>query len=160
MALVKRFRDGSILEFNQGNFDRFCVYLTRPGREKYAPLDIECFGKLLEFGLIYGNEEVYNDFVQVYDATNNRVEENTLNLIDQISDYYGHDDLEVSILFTVLYMAMIAEENKEKTKLGKRIKRLGVHQVLIENHTIDQAANFSRGLGWREIDANCIQRGF
>lgn len=160
MALVKRFRDGSILEFDKGNFDRFCVYLTRPGRRKFAPSDEQCFDKLLEIGLIYGREEVYNDFVQVYDATNNRVEENTLNLIDQISNHYGQGALNVSILFTVLYMAMIAEENKKNTRLGKRIKRLGVHQVLMENYTIDQAANFSIGLGWRDIDANCIQRGF
>lgn len=63
-------------------------------------------------------------------------------------------------MFTILYMAMIAEEKKEHTKLGKRIKRLGVHKLLIEGVPVNEAANFMRGMGWREIDKMCSKFGF
>lgn len=57
-------------------------------------------------------------------------------------------------------MAMVAENLKANTRLGKRIKRLGVHQLLFENRTVLDAANFMRGMGWREIAGMCEERGF
>lgn len=38
--------------------------------------------------------------------------------------------LYLSKLFSILYATMIAEENKKFTKLGKRIKHLGVFLLL------------------------------
>jgi hypothetical protein len=55
---------------------------------------------------------------------------------------------------------MIAEENKENTHLGKRIKRLGMHQLLVEQADPLIVANYSRGMSWRAIDADCKARGF
>jgi hypothetical protein len=55
---------------------------------------------------------------------------------------------------------MVAEENKTNTKLGKKIKRLGVHQILIENMKPEIAANFSKGMKWQEISNECKIRGF
>ena len=55
---------------------------------------------------------------------------------------------------------MIAEENKAFTRLGKRIKRLGIYKLLIENKSVQQSANFMRGMGWREISDLCNERGF
>ena len=55
---------------------------------------------------------------------------------------------------------MVAEENKAFSKLGKRIKRPGVYQVLQENIDYNTAANFSRGRKWRELSEICAQRGF
>lgn len=57
-------------------------------------------------------------------------------------------------------MAMISEEQKEHTKLGKRIKRLGIHKLLIEGIPVNKAANFMRGMKWREIDKICLKLGF
>lgn len=55
---------------------------------------------------------------------------------------------------------MVAEENKLGTKLGKRIKRLGIHQVLYDRYSPAAAASFSRGLSWTRIDNECKLRGF
>lgn len=55
---------------------------------------------------------------------------------------------------------MIAEERKAGTRLGKRIKRLGIHMLLIENIPVREAANFMRGMGWRDIARLCEERGF
>ena len=66
----------------------------------------------------------------------------------------------IDVIFSILYMAMIAEERKKNTRLGKRIKRLGIHKLLIEKSNVLDAANFMRGMGWREIDSLCRARGF
>jgi hypothetical protein len=55
---------------------------------------------------------------------------------------------------------MIAEENKENAILGKRIKRLGMHQVLIENMKPEEAAVFSKGKKWKELHRLMKKRGF
>lgn len=55
---------------------------------------------------------------------------------------------------------MVAEENKAYTRLGKRIKRLGVHIYLIDNESLDYSVNFMKGMGWRQIDKLCKERGF
>jgi hypothetical protein len=57
-------------------------------------------------------------------------------------------------------MGMIAEENKENTILGKRIKRLGMYQTLIEGLPAEMSANFSRGMKWKQLDKECTKRGF
>ena len=73
---------------------------------------------------------------------------------------YGTQALEFSKIFSILYMGMLAEENKAHTRLGKRIKRLGMHKLLIENESVDTAANFMRKMKWYEIDSLCRSRGF
>ena len=42
-------------------------------------------------------------------------------------------------------------EQNYPNKLGKRLKRLGIYQMLFEGMNVDQAANWSRGKPWREI---------
>jgi hypothetical protein len=66
----------------------------------------------------------------------------------------------VENIFGILYAGMIAEEQKDKKILGKRIKRLGVHQVLVELVDPKIAANYSRGKRWSDLDIECKQRGF
>lgn len=55
---------------------------------------------------------------------------------------------------------MIAEKRKQYTRLGKRIKRLGIYKLLIEKSNIYEAANFMRGMNWKDIDKLCKNRGF
>jgi hypothetical protein len=67
---------------------------------------------------------------------------------------------EVELILIFLYAGMVAEENKDKAILKKYIKRLGVHQVLIEKMPAEIAANYSRGKNWRELKLECEARGF
>lgn len=55
---------------------------------------------------------------------------------------------------------MIAEENKANTQLGKRIKRLGIHQLLKEKFTVEEAAKFSYGKKANILKDECQSRGF
>ena len=161
-TIVKKYDDGSYLEFDKGGFDDWCVYLVKSG-SRIAPTDTGYFNQLKQYAAQYGADKVYKDFVNVYSLTGKKVEQTVLDKITQIATLYNKkagDALEIDIVFTILYMAMIAEENKQYTKLGKRIKRLGVHMVLVENVDVNKAATCMNGKKWQEIDGMCRERGF
>jgi len=136
------------------------VYYTNAAGIRKPPKDTDYFEFLLNLTNKYSVEKVYSDYVQVYNWTGKQPSQDVLNRISTLSASYGDNALAVDVVFTILYMAMIAEERKAYTKLGKRIKRLGIHALLIENVPVNSAANFMRGMGWREIDNLCRQRGF
>lgn len=159
--LIKTFNDGSYLEYDRGSFDDWCVYLTKPDGNRKPPRDMDYFNQLKELARKYGVEKVYWDYVEVYKITGKEVHNSELNVITEIAETYAPEDiLLVDTIFSILYMAMIAEERKRNTRLGKRIKRLGIHKLLLENCSVPEAANFMRGMGWRDIDALCRERGF
>ena len=92
--------------------------------------------------------------------TKKNVSDEVLNAISQLAAMYAIDSLQVDQILSILYLAMIAEEQKQNTRLGKRIKRLGIYALLIEDRTVRESANFMCGMGWREMDTLCEARGF
>ena len=158
--LIQRLTDGSVLEFGPGNFDDWCVFLTRPGEPAYALSDREYFAELRHLAARQGNQKVYDDFVQVFDRTGLELNDSVLQHIAALAAGYRRDAAEAERLLAILYAGMIAEENKANAKLGKRIKRLGVYQVLMEGVPPEVAAEFSKGRPWQELDAECQRRGF
>ena len=159
-TLIKNVRNRNIVEFDSGSFDDWCVYLTRPHQLRYAPRDTEYFSKLKFLGNAHTPKKIYNDFVTFYILTDRNIDVNILNLITRLTDDYGTDAEEMDIWFSIIYAGMIAEENKANAILKKRIKRLGMHQVLIEGLDPNLAANFSKGKKWKELDALMRERGF
>jgi hypothetical protein len=159
-TLVKNVRNKNIVEFDKGAFDEWCVYLTRPGLSRYAPRDTEYFNKLRQLGNKHGHQKIYTHFVTFYTPTNKTIDARILSLITNITNSYSNDAEEMDIWFSVIYAGMVAEENKAFAVLRKRIKRLGMYQVLIEGFDAEYAANFSRGRKWRELDILMRQRGF
>lgn len=151
-VLIKNVRNLHLVTFDQGSFDEWCVYLQRNGQRKYAPTDVDYFDFFKKMGLRFGNERVYKDFCSIYNLTDYTVNPKVLNLITQISDTYGNDAIEMDIWLSVIYGGMVAEENKKNMKLKKRIKRLGMYQLLIEGLPSAIAAHYSRGKKWKELD--------
>ena len=158
--LIKDVRGRTKIEFGQGSFDGWCVYLSRNGERRYAPRDSEYFARLKSLGMIHGAQKIYADFVQVYDRTSKDIEPAVLQLIESLCRSYGNDAEELELWLTIIYAGMVAEENKERAVLKKRIKRLGMHQVLIEGMDATAAAGFSRGKPWQELDALMRARQF
>lgn len=144
--LVKTFSDGSTLEYDEGKFDIWQVMLTRPNVRRSGPRDQDYFQRILNYGNTYGKQQVYDDFCKIYDATEASLHPDpvVLDLIEELSAKYGKDSLDICIDFTILYLGMIAEENKANSILGKRLKRLGMYQVLMEGFAPRIAAVFSR----------------
>jgi len=157
---IRQYSDGTSLEFDSGSFDDFCVYIRAADGTRHAPLDTECFEILRNFSDIHGVAKVYADFVTIYNSTVNRVTKKSLKCIEYIAFSYEPERVLFARTLTCIQMGMVAEINKANTKLGKRIKRLGVHRLLLEELSVDEAANFMRGLKWQEIDQMCVERGF
>jgi len=157
---IKTLLNGSRVEFDIGSFDAWCVYVTPPGGVRFAPTDVQYFSRLQALGEIHGHEKIYNDFISFYNATNARLDTQLTDKITAIAQGYGEGAHEIEQWFTVIYAGMVAEENKEKAILKKRIKRLGMHQVLMEGEPANFAAHFSRGKKWRDLDAIMRQKGF
>jgi hypothetical protein len=158
--LIANLPDNSVIEFDNGAFDDWCVYLKRPNQTRYAPKDTEYFSVMKNLSSIYGKQKIYDDFVKIYNDTTSQIRSDVIQKIIDISANYDNHKDEICIWFVVMYAGMIAEENKQNAILKKRIKRLGLHQVLIDELEPNFAANFSRGKKWRELDTICKQKGF
>ena len=157
---IKTISDGSIIEFDKGSFDEWCVYLKRNGKPRYAPSDVQYFQELSDFGKVYSHNRIYNDFVKIYSLTDSTISSQILNDITKIARTYIDNSITFDIWFTVIYAGMVAEENKKNAILKKRIKRLGMYQILIEKKSAEYAANFSKGKKWKELDAIMSSLGF
>ncbi len=159
--LIKRLRNGRKVVFDQGRFDAWCVYIVERDGRKWAPSDIEYFSFFRTMAAKYSGKRVYEDFVEVYKHTSRDVDPKVIRLIDTIvQEYDAEDRNSLEQWLVVLYGGMIAEENKEGAVLKKRIKRLGMYQTLVRNMPPEQAANFSRGRKWQELDRLMKSFGF
>ncbi len=158
--LVKNIRGNNVVEFDKVSFDEWCVFLKRPNKLRYPPVDTEYFSILKKLSNVYTSKKIYDDFIQIYTPTNSQINPEILNTITSIADTYGNDSEELDIWFTVIYAGMIAEENKQFAILKKRIKRLGIYQVLIDSLEPKDAANFSKGKKWRDLDVLMKTKGF
>ncbi len=154
------FSNGWSLEFDRGQFDEWCVYEVSPDGRRTAPRDVDYFNELLEFSSRHGKQRIYDDFVEVFNASGPKVTTDSLGTINEVAERYGQEKEPILRVLIILHMGMVAENLKRHTRLGKRIKRLGVHDLLLDSGDVDNAAHFMRGMGWREIDALCIERGF
>jgi hypothetical protein len=97
----------------------------------------------------------------IYERTTSTIDHEVLTLIDEIVATYNQEDKKiVEQWMTVIYAGMIAEENKANAILKKRVKRLGMHQVLMLNMPAREVAKFSYGRKWRELDKIMRPLGF
>jgi len=154
------FQNGGSLEFDRGRFDEWCVYEVFPNGKRVAPRDVDYFRELLDTSAVHGRQHVYDDFVVVFDASGNKVTDESMGTVVEVASGYGDDAEVMKRLLLILHMGMVAENVKKNTRLGKRIKRLGVHDLLLESGDVAHAAHFMRGMSWRDIDALCRARGF
>ena len=153
------FSDNSSIGFGRGKIDAYCVYIKDEHGVR-APLDTEYFQFIHELASKYGTIAVYNSFKKLYNIAEKELHPKAIEIIDGACQRFPDMYLQSQLYFSVLYLAMVAEENYPNTKLGKRLKRLGIYQFLFEEMTVEEAANWSRGKPWRVISDECEERGF
>jgi len=160
--LFARLKTGSKLSFGRGKFDDWCIYFESPSGVLYFPKDSQYFRSLDTIGFSFGHKNLYEHFVSLYDNTADEEVANpeVMEWIHFMARSYAEEAIRVENIFGILYAGMVAEERKENKVLGKRIKRLGVHQVLIERLDPEYAANFSRGMKAAQLKIECEMRGF
>jgi hypothetical protein len=156
MQIMRQFKTGHIA-FTEGKFDKWAVVIKAPGIPEW-PKDVWYFTKLWVYKQDLG-EKVWDDFCALYDKTGPTVDESVFDWIHDISAEYPNQS-ESEIVFAILYMTMIAEENKQGAILKRRIKKLGVHQVLKEGMRPAIAAEYSKGKKVGTLVMECHSRGF
>ena len=164
---VVTFKDGegrtAGMYFGRGSFDDWCICLKGKHSFERFPTDNATLAILDKWKEHRSAEEIYDDFCDIYDQVTKEAHyEHTRGVIAHIEKiaFKYPDYFEACVIWTFFYMGMIAEENKAGAILKKRIKRLGVYQVLIEGIQPSIAANYSRGLGADYLDKVCYFRGF
>ena len=75
--------------------------------------------------------------------------------IEKFSSHYKNDAIDFERWFTVIYLGMIAEENKKNAILGKKIKGLAMYQIMMGNFSAKEAANYSKGKKASELLEEC-----
>jgi hypothetical protein len=160
VRLIRTFSNGESLVYDTGIFDNWCAYHCKPDGTRNPPRDVDYFSSLVELANIYGPKRLYSDIKKIFILTGKEIDEKILRYISLVSEEYFENSMMIEIIFTILYAAFISEENKANTKLGKRIKFLGIHQILVEGIPAETAAIFSKGKSWQEISKLCEQRGF
>ena len=159
MKIIKRIRNKKKVFFDVGKFDKYCVYIGDDYGRREALKDGEYFKFFHNIKPIYGNK-IFQDFQEIYEATTRKIDKDVRLLIDNITSTYNEEHQEnVEKYLTIMYGGMVAELNKENTMLGKRIKMLGMYQVLKENIEPDVAANYSRNMHWGDLDKIMKERG-
>lgn len=163
---IKVWDDDKSVFFGTGKKDDWCVYY-QDGNFCTAFSDVYYFTLFKQLAVTYGNELVYNDFWGIYENTSKEIDKRVLDRIEAL-DYFRYDistirkndsssamEIGVGALFTIIYAGMVAEENVEHYKLKSRIKNLAMFQVLIQNFSPVDAANFSKTRSWRENEIYC-----
>ena len=159
--LIQKISKDIDIVYDQGWFDEWCVYI-KDGNTKTAPKDVEYFNFFVQLGKKYTCEKVYADFVEIYNLVSENIEKKVLDKIIDIAKktYDSSISKDVAINFTVVYAGMVAERNKAFTVLKERIKRLGIHQILLLDYKAEVAANFSKEKKAKDLDIICKEYGF
>ena len=151
--LIAQINPTTKIIYDKGRFDDWCVYLMEKGK-RTAPRDIDCFIQIQKLSKKYSNAQLYKLFLIIYRHTYSSIDLKVIEIIKNIAgSFQAEDEIVIQKWFTIMYASMIAENQKENTKLGKRIKHLGIYQLLIENLSPENAANFSKGKSRKELDA-------
>ena len=153
------------LFFGRGRFDDWCVFVFDSVRSKFFfPLDYDYLYWIKCLGERFGNERVYFDFVLLYDCVRRGVSNRECYVVTSMVDE-GYVGVDTQVWWVIFFMTMYAECMKENTRLGKRIKRLGVYNVLVDGDDVEYVTQYMKndeGLpGWFEyLDRLMRDRGF
>ena len=151
MKKIVAFEDGTFLAFTTGSFDDFRVsFFDNNEVYLFSPTDIQLFNYFLS---LKNNEKVWEIALKIANQINSTIE------YSEVIIYTLSNDINEKKYFSALAAAMIAEERKKGTILKKRIKLLGLHQVLLQGITPQIAANWSKHKPWRIIDQECKKFG-
>lgn len=157
---IKRLRNGTVFSYGMGSYDEWCVYESNPEVRAKRVGDYDYFKKIRELGNIYEISDVFETFCSIYNRTTTEIDKDILKDISETCEQYEDDYDKAEYAFCLLYLSMVSEMNKEYSRLGKRVKGLGIHQLLFQKMKIHDIANFTRGKKWFEIAAICEQYGF
>lgn len=159
---IQRMGLNQFIFFGEGQFDQWCAYAGMMGTdgEMYAamPTDKYYFEIIRLMADAYGVDHVYDDLKHIFEHTGKTVDIAMISEMQRMAFKYGADMDWAFNMFMHVYYGMVAEENKEGTRLGRLIKMNGIHSLLRDNRDIATAADECCGTPWYEIKAECDNR--
>lgn len=135
-----------------------------------APEDVDYMQDIRDLAQRRGQDEIWASFMELYETIPQErgvgLAREMLEKSAEISSRYP-EEKGMRQLFDCLLCAMITENNRLKkygspydTKLGKKLKALGVYQAIYETDMpIRDVADFSKEKGWMWISEECRKRG-
>ena len=80
--------------FAPGRFDKWCVYLTDDANKKTIPLDKDYFQWILDLSKKYGVDQVYSDFLIVYEAADEIFDEDECyRICSEVDKHYEEESI-------------------------------------------------------------------
>lgn len=151
MANIIKTKNNYSIFFAPGNFDDWCVYM------EHAPTDDEYFEWIYVLSKQYGRTQVYNDFMRIYNIVDGSFNpQKCLEVAEDNDQHYNEDTVQWWVVF---YMTMTAECKKENAILKKRIKCLGVYNILFDELDIKTVTTYMKGKSWKYLDELMKERG-
>lgn len=147
-VIYHHYENGAEIGFTRGKFDDWCVHYFDGEKVKYM-LDKEYFKTMQDISKVYPS--VWDDFCIVYNLTEKTPDEKVFEIINILSQKYGKYQKQFEREMGVIYMGMIAEENKENAILGKKVKYIGMYQTLKLKWDVEKSANFSKGVKYSSL---------
>jgi hypothetical protein len=140
MKTAKTLSARTRIVWTNGAFDRWMVQVERDGILKPPPSDAHLLTRLRAVGLRRGRHQTLKAMRRLVDAVSAKV--------DSFETWQTPDVFESAVdelLYWTLAAAMVSEERKMYAVAGKRIKALAIEQVLQNQLTPTEAAQWSRG---------------
>lgn len=150
---------GRYIFFARGEFDDWAAYVCKHDDNDVLrcalPDDISYFELVVGLANQFGGKRIYDEMLSVYEHVRPNYDRAVLAYIEVISAAYGSYKDVVHHVYSWLYYAMVAEENKADTHLGGSIKMLALHRILNEGVSIEDAEEECRGMGWQRVRRLC-----
>ena len=142
--------------FGEGNIDEWCVYCIKPNKKTWFAYDHEYLSWIRKMGKFHGENKIYDSFIRIYNnvSYNYDMIEGYEVIKDVSSDYPRTEHY-----WTWFWMTMVAEERKENAILGKRIKRLGVYNILFDKYKLRYITSYMVGMKWYDLEELMMERG-
>lgn len=151
--------NGFVIYYYRGRIDNWCVYVLKSNNKgfRWTPKDKEYFKWLKIQGKRYGNDKVYDDFMRIYNVIDKDTSfQEVVRITREVNKEYNTKH---HYWWIILALTLIAEENKENAPLGKRIKLLGVYNILKEGWKVSKVTKYMKGQRWYDLEDMLIERG-
>lgn len=149
--------------FAYGEFDDWAAYVCKHDSDGNLmcalPRDLSYFELVVGLAYRFGGNRIYQDMLHVFEHVRPNYDKSVLHYIEMLSMQYENYSEVVHHVYSWLYYAMIAEENKEDTHLGGSIKMLALHRILLEGMSIEDAEEECNGMGWQRVRRLCEDVG-
>lgn len=159
VSLIIPFQDSTFLAYTRGQFDNWRVtFMTKEGKAMESPRDTYFFDYYLSLAtpqvstkkifnaLKHLSRHIRKDSPTEFEYLREEVVSVANQLLIPSEHHLRFEKATMSLL-----AAMLSEEKKKFTKLGKKLKILGLYQVLVQGMAPEKAANWSRGKAWKDI---------